>query len=240
MLSERQVNILARLVEEYISGGEPVASKTLATGHPDNLSSATIRNELAELETLGLVCQPHTSAGRVPTERGYQEYVEHIRRATRALQERERRALATAVRAGYNDEQASGRALAKDLARLTHEAVFVAYTPEEVYYAGWSYLLQKPEFHNANAWLVWSLALDRLDEVVAELFCAPSDETTTEIRVALGSANPFGVACAAVWLCPSQADDAPLVGLLGTWRMPYRDHMARLEFLKTVFHSYHD
>ena len=68
-ISERKRDLLRRLVEEYVATGEPVGSKTLVERSGLPVSSSTVRNELAELESLGLLTHPHTSAGRIPTER---------------------------------------------------------------------------------------------------------------------------------------------------------------------------
>ena len=77
-LSDRTRRILATLVRAYIETGEPVASATLAHKAGLNLSSATVRNVLAQLEEMGYVWQPHTSAGRVPTDTGYRCYVDML------------------------------------------------------------------------------------------------------------------------------------------------------------------
>ncbi len=85
-LSDRTRRILATLVRSYIDTGEPVASATLAHKAGLNLSSATVRNVLAQLEEMGYVWQPHTSAGRVPTDTGYRCYVDMLldnRRSTK-------------------------------------------------------------------------------------------------------------------------------------------------------------
>jgi heat-inducible transcriptional repressor len=85
-LSDRTRRILATLVRSYIETGEPVASATLAHRAGLNLSSATVRNVLAQLEEMGYVWQPHTSAGRVPTDAGYRAYVDMLldtRRSTK-------------------------------------------------------------------------------------------------------------------------------------------------------------
>ena len=85
-LSDRTRRILATLVRSYIETGEPVASATLAQKAGLNLSSATVRNVLAQLEDMGYVWQPHTSAGRVPTDAGYRCYVDMLldsRRSTK-------------------------------------------------------------------------------------------------------------------------------------------------------------
>src|SRR5213083_1162529 len=77
-LSERQQAILRRVVEEFVGTGQPVGSKTLVERSDLRVSPSTVRAELAELEQLGLLTHPHTSAGRVPTERGYRYYVDRL------------------------------------------------------------------------------------------------------------------------------------------------------------------
>lgn len=77
-LSERKKLILKALVEAHIEGGEPVGSKYIMQNNLLSCSSATIRNEMAELEQLGYLVQPHTSAGRVPSEMGYRFYVDSL------------------------------------------------------------------------------------------------------------------------------------------------------------------
>src|ERR671914_631478 len=83
-LSERTRRILAALIREYIETGEPVASAALTRRAGLGVSSATIRNVLAQLEEMGYLLQPHTSAGRVPTDVGYRLYVDHLLDARRA------------------------------------------------------------------------------------------------------------------------------------------------------------
>jgi heat-inducible transcriptional repressor len=77
-LSERQQAVLRRVVEEFVSTGQPVGSKTLVERSDLRVSPSTVRAELAELENLGLLTHPHTSAGRVPTERGYRYYADEL------------------------------------------------------------------------------------------------------------------------------------------------------------------
>lgn len=77
-LSERKKQILATIVEQYVKTGEPLGSKVLMEFLPFSVSSATIRNEMSDLSSLGYLDQPHTSAGRVPTEKGYRYYVDNL------------------------------------------------------------------------------------------------------------------------------------------------------------------
>lgn len=77
-LDERKVKILDAVIRNYLSTGEPVGSRTISKYTDLNLSSATIRNEMADLEELGYIVQPHTSAGRIPSDKGYRFYVDHL------------------------------------------------------------------------------------------------------------------------------------------------------------------
>jgi len=77
-LSERKKEILRAVIEQYVKSAEPVGSKTVAAELGSSVSSATIRNEMAELEAMGLLEQPHTSAGRVPSSQGYRVYVDEL------------------------------------------------------------------------------------------------------------------------------------------------------------------
>ena len=75
-LDERKMKILQAIIRNYLETGEPVGSRTISKYTDLNLSSATIRNEMADLEELGYIVQPHTSAGRIPSDKGYRLYVD--------------------------------------------------------------------------------------------------------------------------------------------------------------------
>ena len=77
-LDERKEKILKAIIQNYLETGEPVGSRTIAKASDLNLSSATIRNEMSDLEELGYIVQPHTSAGRIPSDKGYRFYVDHL------------------------------------------------------------------------------------------------------------------------------------------------------------------
>lgn len=77
-LDERKVKILNAIIRNYLETGEPVGSRTISKYTDLNLSSATIRNEMSDLEELGYIIQPHTSAGRIPSDKGYRFYVDHL------------------------------------------------------------------------------------------------------------------------------------------------------------------
>lgn len=82
-LDDRKLKILRAIIQNYLETGEPVGSRTISKFTDLNLSSATIRNEMSDLEELGYIIQPHTSAGRIPSDKGYRFYVDMM------LQEKE-------------------------------------------------------------------------------------------------------------------------------------------------------
>lgn len=94
-LDDRKLKILQAVIRNYLETGEPVGSRTISKYTDLNLSSATIRNEMADLEELGYILQPHTSAGRIPSDKGYRLYVDHM------MLERKR--------SGRDEEHASGK-----------------------------------------------------------------------------------------------------------------------------------
>src|SRR5699024_7142571 len=77
-LDERKRIILKAIIQTYLETGEPVGSRTISKYSDLNLSSATIRNEMSDLEELGYIIQPHTSAGRIPSDKGYRFYVDQV------------------------------------------------------------------------------------------------------------------------------------------------------------------
>ena len=78
VLDDRKMKILQAIIRDYLETGEPVGSRTISKYTDLNLSSATIRNEMADLEELGFILQPHTSAGRIPSDKGYRLYVDDM------------------------------------------------------------------------------------------------------------------------------------------------------------------
>src|SRR3954469_19279721 len=103
-LTPRRERILRHVVQEYVALAQPVPSDLIARKYQGELSPATVRNEMAALEEAGLIAQPHTSAGRVPTDRGYRYYVELLMHEERELAPGERRTL----RQEFNQRAALG------------------------------------------------------------------------------------------------------------------------------------
>src|SRR4051794_36929303 len=97
MLEDRKLDVLRAIVEDYVSTNEPVGSKSLVDRHQLGVSPATIRNDMAALEDEGYITQPHTSAGRVPTDKGYRLFVDRLS-SVKPLSSAERKAIDSFLR----------------------------------------------------------------------------------------------------------------------------------------------
>lgn len=117
-LGKRKELILAEIVEQYIKTGEPIGSKMLMNTLPISVSSATIRNEMSELAELGLLTQPHTSAGRIPSQKGYRYYIDNLMNKYELTEEEKRQLRRELERAAGDPEKVLDKA-GEMLARIT-------------------------------------------------------------------------------------------------------------------------
>ena len=124
VLDERGAQVLRLVVEDYIEMAEPVGSRTISKKMGQALSPATIRNIMADLEEMGYLCQPHTSAGRIPTGAGFRYYVNHLL-ARRQLVRGDRDLLQKAVEAGVAGADDVVRHASRILSTLSRHACVV-------------------------------------------------------------------------------------------------------------------
>lgn len=125
MSEPRRLEVLRAIVEDYVHSREPVGSKALVERHHLGVSSATIRNDMAALEDDGLITAPHTSAGRIPTDKGYRLFVDQIQ-AVKSLSQAERRAI-TALLQGSDDLDDVLDRTVRTLSQLTNQVAVVQY-----------------------------------------------------------------------------------------------------------------
>lgn len=122
---ERKLQILGAIVEDYVATREPVGSKSLLERHELGVSAATVRNDMSALEEEGLITQPHTSAGRVPTDKGYRAFVDHVA-AIKPLSAPERRAIRALLEDAGDVEDLLARTV-RLMAQLTQQVAMVQY-----------------------------------------------------------------------------------------------------------------
>jgi heat-inducible transcriptional repressor len=125
MLDERKLAVLRAIVEDYVSTNEPVGSKALVDRHGLGVSPATIRNDMAVLEDEGYIAQPHTSAGRVPTDKGYRLFVDRLS-TIKPMSSAERRAIETFLVGAFDLDDVVARTV-RLLAQLTRQVAVVQY-----------------------------------------------------------------------------------------------------------------
>src|SRR5215813_12970140 len=124
-LDDRKLDVLRAIVEDYVATQEPVGSRALVERHNLRVSSATVRNDMAVLEDEGYLRQPHTSAGRVPTNKGYRLFVDRLSRV-KALSPAERRAIERFLAGAVDLDDVVHRTV-RLLAQLTRQVAMVQY-----------------------------------------------------------------------------------------------------------------
>jgi len=125
VLDDRKLAVLRAIVEDYVSTREPVGSKALVDRHQLGVSPATVRNDMAALEEEGFITQPHTSAGRIPTDKGYRLFVDRLS-GVKPLSAAEKRAIATLLQGAVDLDDVVQRSV-RLLAQLTRQVAVVQY-----------------------------------------------------------------------------------------------------------------
>lgn len=220
-MTDRQKQILSAIVEQYAEVASPVGSSLMAKVF--HVSSATVRAEMAELERMGFISQPHTSAGRVPTDKGYRFYVNNLadnRDNPSGNERRAERALAARVQDGNVPERAIRNAV-DTLVELTHN-LGLATIGNQLYMSGLSNLFGQPEFMHAGQVQQVARLLDNLEPWLRE--AAPNQP----LSVYIGSENPIGRSAGCSLIISkfnSPYSDRSYIGVLGPTRQSYRDVM---------------
>ncbi len=125
MVEDRKLAVLRAIVEDYVATQEPVGSKTLVERHRLGVSPATVRNDMAALEEEGLIAQPHTSAGRIPTDKGYRFFVDRLT-TLKAMSPAEKRAISGFLEGAHDLDDVVQRSV-RLLAQLTQQVAIVQY-----------------------------------------------------------------------------------------------------------------
>ena len=211
MLDDRKLDVLRAIVEDYVQTQEPVGSKALVERHSLGVSPATVRNDMAVLEEEGFITQPHTSAGRIPTDKGYRLFVDKLT-DIKPLSGAEKRAIATFLQGAVDLDDVVHRSV-RLLAQLTQQVAIVQYPT----------LARSTVRHvevvtltTARLLLVLITSTGRVEQRVIELAKPLDDETIGELRARLNTAvvgQPLTVAASRVTSLPEafHRDDKAIV-----------------------------
>jgi heat-inducible transcriptional repressor len=220
-MTDRQIQILAAIIEQHAEIAAPVGSVMLAKLF--GVSSATIRSEMVKLEEIGLITQPHTSAGRIPTDAGYRFYVNLLTNtpdgAFNKMLEGDRGTKAIDARVGNQSDRADRaiRSAVDGLVELTHN-LGIATIGDELYMNGIGNLFSQPEFARENHYQSVARLLDNLEPWLRE--AAPNEP----LNVYIGAENPIGGSSGVSLIVSrfrSPYSDRSYIGILGPTRQSY-------------------
>ena len=227
-MNERQARLLTAIIEEFIRSAEPVGSKHILTAGNFLVSGATIRNEMRALSDEGVIEQPHTSAGRVPTAEGYRLYVRQYMKPT--SHEKAVRTRFDALKEQYflrKDQERVYEAIAM-LAHMTPNVAFASVPHKhQVYYLGFHNLFRQPEYVS-NPMLAMGIAEaleEHFDGVLRNLAI---DDT---VRYYIGDEHvlPQVQSCAILVTEYAVRGEKGAIGILGPMRMDYAFNTAALD-----------
>ncbi|PLX28665.1 hypothetical protein C0581_01325 [Candidatus Parcubacteria bacterium] len=221
-MDERKQKILQLIVESYTSTAEPVGSKFLVEECGLDVSGATVRNEMRDLEEQGYLTHPHTSSGRMPTEMGYEYYVERIMKP-RSLSKKIQQELESAA---DDDRKQHLKTMAKYIAEKSQSAVIVAFGEDSLYYTGISNLFSQAEFRDYAYAVRVSTIFDQVEERIDSVFEILHKENP---EILIGGKNPFGAMCG---LVGGQLADGALFAILGPLRMDYAQGSSFIDYLQ--------
>ncbi len=223
----RQEQLLTLVIEKYIETAQPIGSKFLVSDAGLELSEATVRNELRELEEEGFLTHPHTSAGRIPTENGYKYYLSKIEWDKLKLNKKEGEVLESFF--ALEDKVQAQKNLSKSLAAITQETVIFAFTQHSIYYTGLSNLFSKPEFVELGIVGDVSQVFDRCEDCIPAFY----NLVTEDIKFFIGDEHPFGNMLSAV----SFKTGDSLVTLLSPLRTNYKRNYTLLQAVKNLLNN---
>ncbi len=232
-LSDRQKQILGELIKEYVKRAEPVSSNFLVEKCGFDCSPATIRAEMLSLEKEGYLTQPHTSAGRIPTDKAYRYFVDHLLKDKESnLPERDRKAIDKTIESFSKNPHAMSSGLAKTMSNLTDDfGISGIQDTGEYYRMGFSNIFELPEFREIDNLFGFGSIFDEFERHFANLFKEWPQE---DVVVYIGRENPTKtIINEAVMITryPLPEGHEGISAVIGPMRMAYDRNMAMLKYV---------
>jgi heat-inducible transcriptional repressor len=222
----RQDKLLKLIIEEHINTAEPVGSNFLVQKADLDISGATVRNEMRELENIGYLTHPHTSAGRIPTESGYKHYITNLMELIKPSKEFEQTALE--IKKHNNDEKEALKQAAKYFAQEGENAVIVMFGQNSIYYTGLSNLFSKPELRDYANSISMSALFDECEQRIPSLLDAMEDN----LQIFIGTENPLGTFCSTI---AGKIGNQNLFAFVGPLRMNYAKNVGIMQCVQNIF-----
>jgi len=232
-LNERKQNILQAIIQDYLTTAEPVGSRHISRKYRLGISPATIRNEMADLEEEGYIKQPYTSAGRVPSDKGYRYYVDNLMKE-RHLTQREELLIKDAYKEKLRDIEFVVHQTLATVSSLTHYAAIMMMKSEDedrVYHYGISNIVSQPEFSDATH-LKQILRIFEEEKLLSSIL---HDYSADEgITIKIGSENKYKeIKDCSVIVTSYRKKEKGLasIGIIGLTRMLYNKATTVIDFM---------
>lgn len=238
-MDTRQEQILITTIEEYVKSADPVGSQELMREYSLPYSSATIRNIMAELEKDGYLYQPHVSAGRIPTDKGYRYFVNYVtKKQLQNMNLAEQKHLQEELLKLRLREKMLARTLAKLLASFSNSLAITGLLEErEFFESGIKHLVSQPDFQNVDEICQIAEVLDYLDENIEKL---TKELHPKQVKTFIGKENCFtesGDCAIVISQCVLPDGGRGIVAILGPKRMEYKRNISIIEQVTKFFEN---
>lgn len=234
MITERQGKILASVIYEYTKSGEPVSSSLIASKHYPEVSSATIRNEMLDLEKRGFLIKPHISAGRIPSDKGLRYFVDNLLQL-RELSQKEQKRLEMEMLKLQAQNARLSRSVAKLLSLVSQcLALSGLVDRREFYDFGMHTLLKDENFKKLDEVSKISAALDFLDLKIEKLTRAIGND---EVKIFIGEENPIEEMRQCSMIASPyllETGERGIVAVIGPKRMRYGRNRNLVDFMRKL------
>lgn len=231
-MNNRQQKILSAVIEEYTAAAIPVGSNVLTEKYNFKLSSATIRNDMVALEKEGFLYQPHTSAGRIPTDQGYKYFVEEVMKDQQLPLAEQKKMQAELLKLKAQHNRLS-RTTAKLLSSFTGSFA-INRLEKDFSEFGIRELLEQPEFREVDEFCKVAEALDYIDENIDMIL---KSVKPGETKIFIGKENPIKeISNCSMVVSPYQTKkgEKGVLAIIGPKRMKYAKNKSLLEYMKKL------
>jgi heat-inducible transcriptional repressor len=234
-MNARQEKILECIIEEYTSTALPIGSKVLVEKYGIEASTATIRNEMVELEEQGYLYQPHISAGRIPTDKGYRYFVEELMK-DKELSKREQIKLQEELLKLRAKNMRLSRTSAKLLSGITGNLAISGILDKDEFFDdfGMKELLSEPEFQKLDDVCRLAETMDYIDEMFDKIV---KEMKEGETKIFIGAENPMGkISNCSMIVSPYKLKNGQqgVLALIGPKRMKYAKNKSLIEYIKKM------
>ena len=227
--NDRKKDVLKVLVETFVHTNQPVGSIQVVEQLPYGVSSATIRNDMVEMTELDLLEQPHTSAGRIPTDLGYRHYVKILTEERKEISKRQRDVLTSHLK-NLKDFEDRYRTAVKLLAELTGGVGVLMDDAKKVYISGLGQVARLPEFSDKSFGVKLIEALEQPEEFIEEL----SDQISSDnVSVLIGD-DMQQIENATIVISNFGPNKKKIISIIGPTRMQYKKALPLVDYMRQI------